>query len=549
MLLRPTLWLVLVLALPAVPSGPAQAAPSHLSPRRTATPIKLLSPRQARSWMEKVARRENGFYQSGVGYDRQTGMTFDGLNIDFKTGKPVYTRNWSAPSKECLHVALLVKAVQGDRTAQLMMSPDPGHPELARSRALQVLTDKIASYEKFDREHPGYGGFLPWYQIERGKVAPVPTVWSKKPDGTPVKGEGWESRVPSLDNGQLAWSLYYAANALGSLGYGDLARRYQAHFDLMGENVVRIFYDPKAKQMRAEARMLRGNEVAPDKNRYAINKQNPYYLSDAYEGMMLCHFADLYGDWRGNPEGKEAIWAMPRRQPVTFNAKVADGQAHGSRMTTRKITMVKAWVGSSHEEWGQVLLPFSDVALDKTLFLNAQRARTAHSADHKIAGLFASTHKPIRKTAAPEYQGLLGFRAPGVTLERSASQTIVAPYAAFPLALVPGGKPLFATWLKTMLDAPRMFGPLGMGESCSVSGKKIAPCLTWDGKALPMLAWMGGIRGDVRRYLKRDGKLDPFLARVRADYRLFEGVPIEGTDLPMRAPTATIPRAMAGFVH
>jgi len=99
-----------------------------------------------------------------------------------------------------------------------------------------------------------------------------------------VKGEGWENRVPSLDNGQLAWSLYYAANSLKALGYDGLAKRYQAHFDLMRKNAVKIFYDPKAKQMRAEARLLRGNKVAPTKNAYAINKDNPYYLSDAMRG-------------------------------------------------------------------------------------------------------------------------------------------------------------------------------------------------------------------------------------------------------------------------
>ena len=214
---------------------------------------------------------------------------------------------------------------------------------------------------------------------------------------------------------------------------------------------------------------------------------------------------------------------------------------------TKKITVVKAWVGSSHEDWGQVLLPFSDVTIDKTLFLNAQRVRTAHSALHGIPGLFASVHKPIRKTAAPEYRGMLGFRARGATLERSVSQDIVTPYAAFPLALVPGGKPLFATWLKTMIDAPRMFGPYGIGESCSVKGDKMAPCLTWDGKALPMLAYIGGIRDEVRALLQRDGLYAPFVKRVEADYRLFNADHIEGTGVPLMAPTTSVPKKMTGF--
>jgi len=478
--------------------------------------------------MQKVARRESRFYQPGVGYDGRTGLTFDGVNIDFQTGKPVRVRNWSAPSKESVHIALLVKALAGDRTAALMMSPDPRDPASARARAIEVLTKKIASYERFNREYPGFGGFLPWYTVTDGRLVPIPS--SK---GT---HDGWETRVPALDNGQLAWSIYYAANMLQELGYTKLAWRYRACFQRMSRNVVDVFYDPGTKKMRAEAKLVRGARQPPSRNRYAINDGNPYYLEDAAEGLLLCHFADLFGDWRGQRAGREAIWATPRRKPGSYTTACGE-----------KITLVKSWVGSSHEEWGQQILPFDAVDIDRQLFANAQRARTAYSAERSIPGLFASTHKPTNRTTAPEYASLLGFRAPEGTVDRSRSRSIVTPYAAFPLALAPGGKPVFATWLKTMIDAPRMFGPYGIGESCSVRGKGIAPCLTWDGKALPMLAWMGGIKTDVGRYLARDGKLQPFVDRVKADYRLFDGVTIEGTDLPLRGPTATVPKAMSDF--
>ena len=87
-----------------------------------------LSQRQARRLIKTVARRENRFFQPGVGYDGRTGMTFDGQNIDFKTGRPVATRNWSASSKECLHLAILVKAVAGDKTARVMVAPGADLP-------------------------------------------------------------------------------------------------------------------------------------------------------------------------------------------------------------------------------------------------------------------------------------------------------------------------------------------------------------------------------------------------------------------------------------
>jgi len=251
----------------------------------------------------------------------------------------------------------------------------------------------------------------------------------------------------------------------------------------------------------------------------------------------------MFGKWQANPEGKEAIWSTPRRKPATYVTK-ADKRR---QIPARRITIAQAWVGSAHEEWGETILPFTDLPIAKTLSVNAQRARTAYSAQNKIPGMFASTHRPMDKTAPPHYISLLGFRSKGATMERAVSSTVVTPYAAFPLALAPDGQRVFATWLKTMISAPRMFGPYGMGESSSTSGDKMAPCLTWDGKALPMFAWMGGIRGEVRELLKRDGLYQPFLKRVAADFKPFDGVPIEGTDAPIMAPTAAIPHRMSGF--
>lgn len=482
--------------------------------------------------MHRLARRENRFYQPGVGLDARTGMTFDGLNIDFRSGKPVETRNWSAPSKESLHVAMLVKAVAGDRTARTLMSPDPRRPGRGAARALQILERKIATYERFNRDYPGFGGFLPWYRVNGGHI---------EPQG---RGrDGWQTRVPGLDNGQLAWSLYYAANTLEALGHTDLARRYRVHLELMQENVVRVFYDPGAKKMRAEASLLRGNRRAPRKNAYALNPDNPYYLDDPYEGLMLCHFADLFGNWSAHPEGRQAIWSAPRRQPASYRVRAPDQPT----LDGKRVTIARSWVGSSHEDWGELFLPFTDVKLARTLFENTQRVRTLHSATRGIPGLFASTHRPTDGKTPTEYVSKLGFTGRSATLDRAVSQRIVAPYAAFPLALARGGRATFAAWLKTMIRAPRMLGPFGMGESCSTDGKGMAPCLTWDGKALPMLAWMGGIRDEVRTYLKRDKLYGQFLRRVEGDLRLFKGHPIEGADLPLAPPTAKVPRGMSGF--
>jgi len=493
--------------------APARKAPPARA--RLPRPIRVLSTKQAVRFMDEVARRESRFHEPGVGYDRETGLTHDGHNIDFETGELAGgPRNWSAASKESLHVTLLVKALESDRTAQLVVSPDD--PARAGEVALAILTRKIASFEKFNKRYPGYGGFLPWFKVEDRQMKPMP---------------GWENRVPGLDNGQLAWSLYVAADALQKLGHADVARRVQGHLDLMKKNVVPIFYDPEKQQLRAEAELVEGSGVAPEKNRY-LNHVAGYFLDDAYEGLLINHFADLFGSWDKHPDGKEALWAAPRRRPSTYTTE-----------SGKKITVVQGHWFSSHEEWGFLVLPFRDHVPAKILYQNAQRVRTTHAAELRIPGLYASTHQPVTTTSAPAYVSDLGIAA--IARLPVTPAAILTPYAAFPLALA--DRRVFATWLKTMLAAPRMWGPRGMGESFSAGGDRMAPVLTWDGKMLPLIAWMGGSEADVRRLLQRDGLYERFLGRVKADYREFEGKVIEGADLPLLAPTATVPRVLGGF--
>ncbi len=471
-------------------------------------PVRVFSPRGAQRFMDRVVRRERAFYRPGVGYDGATGMTFDGHDVDWKTGELRGTpRPVSAASKESLHLIFLTKALTGEPLAERLLSPDVQDPKAARGAALQVLERKIATYEQFDHDFPGYGGFLPWYEVGQGagqgRIAPA---WD------------WKERVPGLDNGQLAWSLYVTANALRDLGETKLAARYQQHLDKMRANVVRIFYDPAAHKLRAEAKLGAGNLVSPAQNRYENNVAG-YFLDDSYEGLLLGHFADLMGDWRDHPGGRAAVFEQPRRNPTSL--KLGD----------REITASRGHWFSAHEDWGYLVLPFRDVPIADQLFRNAQRARTAWSLEHGWRGLLASTHQPVSGNVVPKYVSALGV--PPLGKLPTVAHPIFAPYATFPLALV--DKPIFATWLWATLKAPGMWGPYGMGESFAEDGTH-APLLTWDGKALPLVAWMGGIGDDVGRLLKRDGLYDRFRSRVEHDFARFDGVPIEGTKLPMSAP-------------
>ena len=444
------------------------------------------------SFLDELARRERPFYRPGVAFDGATGMTYDGHGIDFETGElRGAPRNWSAASKESLHLILLIQALQGKASAVAALGADP----------LPVLEAKAAAYERFDRRFPGFGGFLPWYEIKAGEAHPL---------------KDWEDRVPALDNGQLAWSLYLAAHELRRAGYAQLARRYEALLARIRENAVRVFFDPQARKIRGEARLLRPSSVPAESNAYGTQG---YFMEDPYEGLLMAHFMDLFGDWRAQPANREAFWARPLRRLIRW-------ERHGAALTVEQ-----AWVGSSHEQWGFLILPYRDVPLADRLFLNFQRARTWDAARRGWPGLRASTHIPVRGEGTLEYAPFLGVE--GLGREASLPDPIFAPYAAFPLALADPAA--FSAWLQRMLEAPGMWGPYGIGESFAPSGAR-APLLTWDGKALPLIAFMGGVVDDVRSALKRDGLYEAFLARVRADYDRLGAAKLEGESLSFSLP-------------
>jgi hypothetical protein len=503
---------------------------------RLAPPVIPLNQHQAHRFMETVAKREANAQRPGVMFDRETGLTYDGHGIDPKTGELVGTpRNWSAASKESLDITFLVKALQGDRIAELAIGGSvPGGD--AKAIALDRLRRKIDSYASFNERYPGFGGFLPWFQVDGkpGERRMAPVFQKGDPDrGTPAND--WRKKAPALDNGQLAWSIYHAERTLRSLGYTELAGKYRAQLNLMRSNVVKMFYDPTRGALRAEARALGSMSKPPKDNEYENNKENNYYLEDSAEGMAMVHFADLFGHWNGVAgPGRAALWSRARREPATFTTE--DG---------KRVTVVKGWRFSSHEDWAFMILPIRDVPIANRLYENAQRVRTTFAAEGELPGLFASATLPQTGDGPPEYENAMGIAS--VALPGTEALPVFAPYAAFPLALM--DKPMFATWLKNMLVTPNTFGKNGIGESFRKDGKGVAPVLTWDGKVLPLVAYSGGIADEVRKMLKADGLYDRFMETVRGDYRSFEGRPIEGTNLPLRAPTASVPSTTKNFNH
>jgi hypothetical protein len=477
-------------------------------------PLPKVSRAEALRFLEEVVvPKENVFFAKAVG---PAGVTYDALYFDPKTGALTEDKHvHSAASKESLHLALAVKALGGDRLAQKLLSPDPGSPAAAIPHLLRVLEKKIATYERFDADYPGYGGFLPWFRTVGDHIEPQPD---------------WTDRVPLLDNGQLMWSLLAAASTLEQKGHDALAARYRSYLDKLAKNVVPMFFDPRSGQLAAEASIARGNKVPPEENRYT-NERPHYVLDDPYEGWLAVLFADLYGDWSGQAAGdKERPWSTPRHHPVKFTAR--DGRS--------VVALRGAWF-SAHERWGHMMAPINDHPTAGRVFHNTEAVAAMVAAEDGEPGLAATAYMPTPGSGAPEYRAR-GISREGLTLSHDTYEKFFPVYSLFTMALTKEAE-TFHQWLRTMLDAPGMISEGGMAESFDLDGN-IAPILTWDGKATLWLAMTGGIIDETREVLKREGRYDALIARIGSSYSAFSKEP----SLDPNAPWVAIPEPSVHFV-
>ncbi|PIQ86363.1 MAG: hypothetical protein COV74_05045 [Candidatus Omnitrophica bacterium CG11_big_fil_rev_8_21_14_0_20_45_26] len=464
------------------------------------------------------------FHQAGVAYNEKSGITYDGYMFDIETGQLVGgPHNWSAASKESLHVAILAMAISGNEQAKMFVSPD--NPGKAEEIALDLLTKKIASYEKFNREYPGFGGFLPWFLVFDEGL---------KPTENPKKAEyDWSHRVPSLDNGEWVWSLYLAYHTLASAGYQALSVQYKDYFDLLAKNVVTVFYEGDGK-VRAETTLV-DNQATPRPRNYG-NEKSSYYLDDPYEGELMVFFMTLFGQW-SNSNDIDRMWELKRKKLVSASYKTPEGH----------LTIQRGHWFSAHEQWKYLVLPYTSIPIARDIFLNGEKARTWYSHTHNIPGLFASTYNVVTDHSAPLYLSALGI--PELAAQAKVQQNVVAPYASFPVILAAresGAVGIGEAWLALMLQGPRMQNSYGSTESISVQGTAISPIITWDTKGLVALALMGGISEPIQKALQEDGKFDAFSQIVEREHRL--AFPrVEGEEIGFAEPASTIPHRLREF--
>jgi hypothetical protein len=406
----------------------------------------------------------------------KNGTTADGWYLNPKTLLPEAPRDWSAPSKEAFDIAILVKAIVGDKYAVRLIGK--GDPGVAKKRAIGILKAKLRAYKQFHRDYPYYAGFLPWIKVKEDTIEPK---------------EDWRDRFPSLDNGMWVWTLYAAYHALEDAGESELASEYKEYFDMLVKAAPYIIYDFELHKIRAEVKVRNIKSRFFEPANYQNNTPG-YFLNDPYEGIMMAFFLTLFCEL---PQEEEMlIWRDIQLEKVE----------------TELGTICRPWPshtidGSTHIKFPYLFLPILDNPVARKVFLIQEKIRTN-----------------INKYGFPS-----SISTPGATSYTSYDTSILAPYGAFPLILaatvtgdVTQGNYGLA-WLANMLRADKMQGPCGSGESFSVTetGKlhKVSFVLTADGKMPIWLALMGGIIEETREALKKDGLYDPFIEIVRQEYQ------------------------------
>ncbi len=462
---------------------------------------------QNRAFINDLISREANFLRAGVGYDAITGMTYDGHGIDRATlelaGGP---RFWSTSSKESLHIALLTKALLGDSMAQTLIAANSGQDPMVVAK--RVLQTKITAYEEFNRNYPAYGGYLPW------------VVSQNRGNGVRIyPADDWTYRVPALDNGQLAWSLYLAYNVLNEIGEAELASRYRNHFGLMVANGKRLFLNESGDSFVGEARFgtadNANSSLPPEQQTYF---KDSYLLNDSLEGELFVLLMMLFSPDMSMAE-KQTVWANKRLETLTYLNSAG-----------QPITAFEGWVFSSHEEWKFLVLPYTDNQLIRDLFFNAQKIRTDYANRNGYPGFFAAVHDKDLN-----YLGKLGI--PGLGTDQSIVSETIAPYAFFPILLSDQllGQDTGLQWFRLLMSNDKMVGPYGITESIDSNDGAIAPLLTWDNKGTSNLALVGGIAGDIRHYLIKDNLYVPFMRYLERDLQKINPN-ITGTQLPMTGP-------------
>ena len=451
-------------------------------------------------FIQDVLYWEGHWTKPGAGFKGANGMTYDGTLLNITTGlqwKEASGRhNFSAASKESLHVMVLAQALAGDASAARVVSPNA--PAQAQEVAYGIMKTKLATYLAFNETYPGFGGILPWYNNTNPTIEPT---------------SDWVDRVPGLDNGELIWAVYGAVQALGSSSqakYRNLGKQWQSWLDYTKKNVARMFYlgDGKICAVVDLKQDLEPNDPNQNYTCEAGSNGSPGLLNDPYEGELFAWWIYFFGGLSN--ADKKAIWIAKRPKLVAV-------EYHKGGVGP--ITVQQGFWFSSHEQWKVLEMPYYDVNIVKRVYTNAERARTCNSAILHIPGEFASVNNVTDSSGQ-----IIGYISdtgiPSISSQTTFENDVITPYAVFPTLLVQGerGRAVGMAWWWNMVTGKKMQNPYGSTESERIDGTAVSSFVSWDSKITTVAALLGGVVDLVREKMKTDGIYSQFLTVTNVSF-------------------------------
>jgi len=455
-------------------------------------------------YYESIMYWEGKFMQDGVGFNLASGITYDGHPLNFTTGELYDTPHlFSASSKECIQVAILAHIINQNPLAQLLISNDSS---VARETAIKILTNKITSYEKFNKNYPGFGGHIPWVSVNDTGM------WLLS---------GWTDRTPALDNGELIWSMVALIEALKNQTLTDLANRYQNYLDIMTKNAAMIFYAGEGR-IRDVAKI---NDIyaQPYPENYGdVGKGD---LNDPYEGELFAFWLVEFGGL--NQTDIDLIWK--NHLPNIVNVEYVT--------TLGNVTVERGWEYSSHEKWKFLMMPYQDVDLMKRLYANGEKVRTWDSYTNRFPGMFAAINDVSTNETIPGY---IGCGIPSIATAKDTRRDVITGYGIYPLFLIENQKLNALLWYDNYLKAPKMQNQFGATEAININGTMISSLTTWDSKMTTVLAMLGGVVDLNRKFMQETGVYDSFLATVQSLWGQKFPV-LKGETIPFMPPRTRVP--------
>lgn len=455
-------------------------------------------------FLENVLRFDGHFSSLAVGAN---GVTFDGFALNRVTGKPIVSQrhNFTAASKESLHLGMLALALSGNRRAAEVFFANRSINE-----HLRTIEAKLDEFDRFNASFPGFGGWLPWVANDGFRVSLL---------------AGWTDRVPALDNGELIWGLVALLQALRQLRAPSrlavtLAKRIDHRIAYLAYTAPIMFYDaPGSGYVRAVTKIA--NVSVFDPNGFSL--EGVQVLDDPYEGELMVDFLCALTSLPSTE--CDAIW------------RIKQGLFVPATIFTNVTTQQGFWF-SAHEQWKLLMLPYTSVDVVRAVFKLGEVARLRFSAQQRFPGLFASCTAPDGSYSSD--QGVPPLA------QLFTENTIVTPYGAWVALLLFPNSSVPAQWLALMLSHPQMQSSTGVVESLGIAGADrghVMPLQTWDTKVTTDLAICGGIGELTGAFLSAHGVATRLFARIDNAYRLAfanSNVP-EPDDSDLDSPTATVP--------